>query len=109
MNPVTLYKAMADTTRLKAILLLQQTSELCVCDLMLALDESQPKVSRHLALLKQAGVLQHRKQGLWVFYRLNTNLPGWVHDVLQQTAVHNTAFIKCNLARLAQNPANTCC
>uniref|UniRef100_A0A486XWD0 Arsenical resistance operon repressor n=1 Tax=Rheinheimera sp. BAL341 TaxID=1708203 RepID=A0A486XWD0_9GAMM len=109
MNPVAFYKAMADTTRLKAILLLQQRSELCVCDLMHALNESQPKVSRHLALLKQAGLLLHRKQGLWVFYRINTNLPAWVHGVLQQTAIHNTEFIQLNLSRLAQSPANTCC
>ncbi len=103
------YKAIADATRLRAMLLLWHNNELCVCDLMQALDESQPKVSRHLAILKQAGLVQHRKQGLWVYYSLPPTLASWALTVLQQTAEHNAGFIHPNLARLALNPANTCC
>ena len=83
MNPIAFYKTLADTTRLKIVLLLAHASELCVCDLIQALQESQPKVSRHLALMKQAGLLRYRKQGLWVFYRLNPELPAWVCSVFR--------------------------
>ena len=109
MDPITFYKAIADATRLRALLLLWHSTELCVCDLMQALTESQPKVSRHLAILKQAGLVQHRKQGLWVFYRLEPTLADWAKSVLQQTALHNPEFIQLNLARLTQQPANACC
>ena len=109
MDPVVFYKAIADSTRLKALLLLWHKQELCVCDLMQALDESQSKVSRHLAILKQAGLVQHRKQGLWVHYSLRPALPVWTQQVLQHTAGHNTGFIQPSLARLAQQAANSCC
>ena len=109
MDPLSFYKAIADATRLRATLLLCQTPELCVCDLVQALGESQPKVSRHLALLKQACLLQHRRQGLWIFYRLHPQLPAWVIAVLQHTWQQNPDFINENLTRLAQNPANACC
>lgn len=109
MQPLTLYKAIADGTRLKAVLLLCQLPELCVCDLVQALDEPQPKVSRHLALLKNAGLLQDRKQGLWVFYRLHPALPAWAETVLRQTLAHNPEFIRDNIASLANYPAANCC
>ncbi|EOX3325770.1 ArsR family transcriptional regulator, partial [Vibrio cholerae] len=48
-DPILLYKALSEETRLKSLLLMQRQGELCVCDLMQALNLSQPKVSRHLA------------------------------------------------------------
>jgi ArsR family transcriptional regulator len=48
MLPLELFKALSDITRLQCILLIQQEQELCVCELMAALELSQPKVSRHL-------------------------------------------------------------
>ena len=63
-----------------------QRGELCVCELMQALDEdSQPKVSRNLALLKKANILSDRKHGQWVFYRINSALPLWIKSVIAQT------------------------
>jgi ArsR family transcriptional regulator len=62
-------KALAEETRLK-ILKLLEGGELCVCDLMAALDTIQPKVSFHLAVLKDAGFVQDRKQGKWSHYRI---------------------------------------
>lgn len=109
MQPLTFYKAIADNNRLKAMLLLCQLPELCVCDLMQALDEPQPKVSRHLALLKKAGLLHDRKQGLWVFYRLHPALPAWAEAVLRQTLAHNPAVIRENIARLADGATTNCC
>jgi ArsR family transcriptional regulator len=64
-----LFKALSDETRLRIVALLSH-GELCVCHLEDALDLSQPKVSRHLAILRMAGVVDHRREGTWVYYRL---------------------------------------
>jgi ArsR family transcriptional regulator len=69
-RPVTrLFKALADETRLRIIALLSH-GELCVCHLEEALDVSQPNVSRHLAILRMAGVVEAHREGSWVYYRL---------------------------------------
>lgn len=65
----TLFKALADDTRLRIIGLLQ-AGEICVCDIHGSLGLPQPMVSRHLAYLRRAGLVQGRKNGLWVHYRL---------------------------------------
>jgi ArsR family transcriptional regulator, arsenate/arsenite/antimonite-responsive transcriptional repressor len=64
-----LFKALGDETRLRIVALLSH-GELCVCHLEDALQISQPKVSRHLALLRLAGVVDGRRDGTWVYYRL---------------------------------------
>jgi ArsR family transcriptional regulator, arsenate/arsenite/antimonite-responsive transcriptional repressor len=64
-----LFKALGDETRLRIVALLSH-GELCVCHLEEALRLSQPKVSRHLATLRSAGVVEHRREGTWVYYRL---------------------------------------
>jgi ArsR family transcriptional regulator len=65
----TLFKALADTTRLR-ILALLGAGEVCVCDIYETLRIPQPKASRHLAYLRAAGLVEARKEGLWVHYRL---------------------------------------
>ena len=69
---VTIFKALSDETRLRIVKLLEQ-GELCVCDIVAALDMVQPKVSFHLSALKEAGFLKDRKQGRWTHYSLNDN------------------------------------
>lgn len=64
-----MFKAFADETRLRILHLLVR-GEFCVCDIMSTLDLSQPKVSRHLAYLKRAGLVNDRKQGRWRHYSL---------------------------------------
>ena len=66
----TIFKALSDETRLRIIKLLEH-GELCVCDLVAALDMVQPKVSFHLRALKKARLLQDRKEGKWMHYRLD--------------------------------------
>ena len=100
MNPVLFYKCLADETRLGCLLLIAHEGELCVCELMAALHDSQPKISRHLAQLRKCGLLQDRRQGQWVFYRLDPALPEWAQSVLQQTLQAEPAFIRDNLLRL---------
>ena len=65
-----LFRAFADETRLRILHLLTRRRELCVCDIMAILEQPQSKVSRHLAYLRGAGLVQDRKQGLWCYYSL---------------------------------------
>ena len=63
-------KACADGTRLRLLHLLAQR-EMCVCELVAVLDMPQGKVSRHLAVLKRAGLVQDRREGTWMHYSLS--------------------------------------
>src|ERR1700758_4026528 len=65
----SLFKALADATRLR-ILGLLLTGEVCVCDIHDSLKIPQPKASRHLAYLRRSGLVQTRRDGLWIHYRL---------------------------------------
>lgn len=114
MNPVQFYKCLSDETRLRCLLLVQQEEELCVCELTEALDEIQPKVSRHLAQLRKCELLVDRRQGQWIFYSINPALPEWAKSVLEETLQANQAFIAINmknLGRMGDRPerALACC
>ncbi|TQV73627.1 metalloregulator ArsR/SmtB family transcription factor [Aliikangiella marina] len=100
MNPVVFYKSLADDTRLRSLLLIETEAELCVCELTHALGEIQPKISRHLAQLKKNGLLVDRRQGQWVFYRINPNLPKWAKQVIKETADSSQSFLANNLTKL---------
>lgn len=63
------FKALADATRLR-ILGLLKAREMCVCEVMVALNLTQPTASHHLRILENVGFVQDRKRGKWVFYRL---------------------------------------
>lgn len=88
-KPDTLFPMLADPTRLRVLLLLTAEDELCVCELTQALALSQPKVSRHLAHLRKSGLLESRRAGQWMYYRLNPALPDWALAILQQTLSGN--------------------
>ena len=100
-DPIAFYKCLTDDIRLKTLMLTHYHGELCVCELMQALDEeSQPKVSRNLALLKKANIISDRKHGQWVFYRISSALPLWIKSVIAQTTENNIALILPHLERL---------
>jgi ArsR family transcriptional regulator len=65
----SLFKALADETRLR-ILGLLLAGEVCVCDIHESLKIPQPKASRHLAYLRRSGLVETRRDGLWIHYRL---------------------------------------
>jgi len=69
-NTARILKALADETRLRILALLLDSGELCVCDLMAALQLPQSTVSRHLAYLKNAGWLDDRREGVWMYYQV---------------------------------------
>lgn len=101
MTATEFFKHLADDIRLKSTLLIAKEGELCVCELMVALGESsQPKISRHLALLKSSGLLLTRKQKQWVFYRINVEMPLWAQQVIALTLKENSDFITPHLHAL---------
>ncbi|HEY5716785.1 MAG TPA: metalloregulator ArsR/SmtB family transcription factor [Psychromonas sp.] len=102
MDPVQFYKCLADDTRLRCLLLITLEDELCVCELMEALQEIQPKISRHLAQLRKCELLIDSRQGQWVFYRINPQLPAWAKSVLTETADNNREYLTENRHRLSQ-------
>ena len=65
-----IFKAFSDPTRLRILNLLQGKDELCVCDIIGVVGGPQTKISRHLAYLRRAGLVEARKNGLWMHYRL---------------------------------------
>ncbi|GIU43699.1 metalloregulator ArsR/SmtB family transcription factor [Shewanella algidipiscicola] len=95
-----IFKALSDETRLLSLLLIYSQGELCVCELICALNLSQPKISRHLAQLRKAELLSSRRQGQWVFYRINPALQPWVHNVIEQTWQGNPSLVAAAQARL---------
>ncbi|RCL28410.1 transcriptional regulator [Pseudomonas sp. AFG_SD02_1510_Pfu_092] len=99
-TPPELFKSLSDETRARATLLIASLGELCVCELMCALNDSQPKISRHLAQLRSSGLLLDRRQGQWVYYRLNPALPAWALDLLQVTLKANAQWLQANSERL---------
>jgi ArsR family transcriptional regulator len=101
LTPTEVFKCLADDTRAKTALLIHREQELCVCELTYALDQSQPKISRHLALLRNCGLLADRRQGQWVYYRLHPDLPRWVNDILEVTGEANHAWLQEQSRRLA--------
>lgn len=79
------FKMLADSTRMRCLMLMQAEGELCVCEFTHALNLSQPKISRHLAHLREAGVLVVRRQGTWMYYRINPDLQAWALKIIQTT------------------------
>jgi ArsR family transcriptional regulator len=85
MLPEDLFNILSDRTRLRSVMLIQAEQEVCVCELTFTLEESQPKVSRHLALMRDAGLVTPRREGTWMHYRISRDLPSWARETIQQT------------------------
>jgi ArsR family transcriptional regulator len=105
---------LAHPLRLRVLLLLQQEGELCVCELTHALGVSQPMISRHLAPMRQAGIVSDRRQGLWVYYRLHEALPAWAQQVVAATADGLAdqlpyADDRAALSAMPSRPGSACC
>jgi len=108
------YAALSHPMRLRALVLLKQEGELCVCELTHALNLAQPVISRHLGQLKEAGLLLSRRQGLWVYYRISDKLPVWITQVIHTTVsgVADTSPYQDDskaLHAMLDRPNQTCC
>ena len=72
--PQELFGLLSDETRIRCIMLLQREKEICVCELSQTIGMIQPKISRHLALLRQSAIVTDERRGQWVYYRLGESL-----------------------------------
>ena len=108
-EPMQLFKCLSDETRLSLVLLIHAYRELCVCDLVCALNTHQPKISRHLAQLRECGLLIGEKHGQWVYYRLHDELPNWATSVIEQAAQASVMNLRVLKERLGNPSAKTCC
>ncbi len=82
MEQTTLFHILSDETRLRALALMQSAGEVCICELVYALNLPQPKISRHMAAMRDAGIVTPRRDAQWVFYAPNPVLPNWQQQVL---------------------------
>lgn len=94
------FSCLGDDVRLASMLLVHHEGELCVCELVTALDENQSKISRHLAQLRNCGLMQDRRRGQWVFYSLHPDLPGWAMEILDQASIAQAQSLKAMTLRL---------
>ena len=75
------FKALGDENRLKIIYLLMKR-DMCVCEMVAALEASQPTTSHHLKILENAGLIERKRKGQWVFYGIsNSKIPGYVKSI----------------------------
>jgi ArsR family transcriptional regulator, arsenate/arsenite/antimonite-responsive transcriptional repressor len=82
MDQADFFKCLSDPTRLDILKIILERQNVCVCEITEILQLSQPKISRHLALLRNLFILLDERKGQWVYYRLNPNLPVWATSIL---------------------------
>lgn len=101
-----LFRALADRTRLRLLNLIAD-KEICVCYFVEILEMSQPKISRHLAYLRRAGIAASRRQGRWMHYRLLMPEGEIAAAILRETMAHLRQIpeMQADRAKLATN----CC
>lgn len=98
---VKVLKALADETRLRVLKVLMQ-GEFCVCELVDALEVNQSNLSRHLAVLKNAGLVSDRKEGLWVYYTVAKDAKPLVKKLLTTFGNLDTPRTRLDWERLQQ-------
>jgi ArsR family transcriptional regulator len=102
-----LFRALADPTRLRLLNLIADR-EICVCYFVEILGMSQPKISRHLAYLRRAGIVASRRQGRWMHYRLLAPRDTIAAAILKETLTHlrQRPDMRVELARLETSCCN---
>ena len=106
-TPTDFFKVLSDTTRLRILMLIEDEQELCVSELTEALQEIQPKISRHLAQMRSLRILSVRRQAQMIHYRLSEDLPAWINAVLATIRNGNPDFIneeKIRLKAMTERP-----
>ena len=110
-----IFRALSDDTRLRVIKLLQER-ELCVCELMQVLAMSQPRISRHMSVLKNAGLVEDRREGKWVYYSLRNEAQGKETKIILDAMVvvaSGDAVVKADQKKLQKavrvGELKTCC
>jgi ArsR family transcriptional regulator len=95
---IRLFKSLSDETRVRILVLLLEHGELCICDLMTALQQPQSTVSRHVAYLKNSGWLNDRRGGVWMYYSILPSLSGLFTEL--------AALVRSRCAELPESAAD---
>lgn len=113
---ISITKALSDGNRLRVAMTLRDCEELCVCQITELLGLATPTVSRHMSVLQQAGLVQSRKDGRWVYYRLSEAFPPLLIQWLEEGLMDSddiardkekmTAIQSCGLDGLCQIQKN---
>jgi len=100
------FAALSDPIRLRCLALLAEAEETCICEFVFTLEEPQPKISRHMMTLRDAGLVKSRKEAQWLHYRLAKDLPDWqmkammaAIEAMKQDEIHQS-----DVERLALMP-----
>ncbi|MEG0488311.1 MAG: metalloregulator ArsR/SmtB family transcription factor [Acinetobacter sp.] len=106
MDQTDFFKCLSDPTRLDILKMVMAKDNVCVCEMTEAMQLSQPKISRHLALLRNLSILLDQRKGQWVYYRLNPDLPEWAVAVLNIIAQQHIDVSENSLSNV--NSVNCC-
>ncbi|MBU9808769.1 metalloregulator ArsR/SmtB family transcription factor [Rahnella sp. C60] len=107
LSSLVLFKNLSDETRLSIVMLLREAGELCVCEIIGVLNESQPKISRHLAMLRETGLILDRRDGKWIHYRLSPHMPAWAAAVIEQAFLSDRDKITAQVKNITRNQNTT--
>ena len=104
MKQTETFHMLSDETRLRALALMEREGEVCVCELVHALELSQPKISRHMLALRDAGLVVSNRQAQWVFYAINPDLSAWQQQAVSAalTGIKDEKIVKQDEKRLKQ-------
>lgn len=103
---VEIFKALGDETRLRLVnLFLQTDDDLCVCEMVDALELPQYQISKHLTILKNAGLLQGTREGTWVYYRLDREESPLLRDLFKVLGRHLSQVLADDTGKLRQRLA----
>lgn len=100
---ISIISALSDPIRLRSLALIAEEKELCVCELTQALQVSQPTISKHMATLRDAGLVKDRRDAQWVLYSLSRDLPEWAETALNAAVkgIRATPNFSTDLERLS--------
>ena len=101
----SLFKALSDQTRLRLVSLLLFNGETCVCRLAQALGEPDFKISRHLGVMRSAGIVRARREGTWMYYSLVKPRSAFEQSCIEflRRGMENNRTLKKDLQRLSRS------
>ena len=112
-NEVSMLKALAEPTRLRLAILLALKGETCVCELAAALAAPEFRISRHLGIMKDRGLVEARRQGTWMHYRLappRTKLEACLQECFHDCLANHPTIVADLLRLQTRNTQrHTCC
>ena len=108
--PTTQFKALSDKTRFRIVYILKQSNlEICECDLAEILDTPYYSISRHLTILHNAGIIEKRKEGRWIFAFISKSLDTYIQKTLDAFIYIQEDTININIKKAIKTVNNNVC